>query len=486
MNTIVKFFTFSMLASLAIVGCKKNENLKDGDFDRSSGAFPDTKTAPATQVVLPNVISSNMFLDSTRTWIINGPTFVTNGARLRIQAGTFVKGRKTSTSGNPSFLLVTKGAKLSALGTRFSPVVFTSDQAACNRAPGDWGGVVILGNGLTNVATTTVIEGIAQSYIPSSPFLSYPASIQYGGTSEADAANIDTLSNVRIEFGGDVLEANNELNGLTLGAVGSASRLENIQVSWGADDAFEFFGGSVNARNLVSYGNNDDDFDFDQGYQGSIQFAVGLKVPCINPPYSSNPNGIECNNVTSPVTTVNTRKTRPILANFTLLGTTSGPGPTAGTGAVFRAAADFTMVNSMIGGFATGVNTTGYGTSISDSNYVHAFTTPVTGVAGSFRVKVNGTSTNASANAALRLVNPFNISCACATSAIPDFRYLNVAGAPAVGAFSPAPNVTHPGGVFPAAGSMLETTYIGAEPSSAGARWDIWRWVSYFPQGNGY
>lgn len=483
MNTIVKFCTFSMLVSLTIVGCMKNENLKDGDFDRSSSAYVHTKTAPATQVVLPNVISSNMFLDSTRTWIVNGPTFVTNGARLTIQRGTFVKGRKTSTSGNPSFLLITKGAKLSANGTRFSPIVFTSDQAACNRAPGDWGGVVILGNGLTNVATTTVIEGIAASYIPSSPFLSYPASIQYGGASETDAANVDTLANVRIEFAGDILEANNELNGLTLGAVGSASILDNVQVSWGADDAFEFFGGAVNGRNLISYGNNDDDFDFDQGYQGSIQFAVGLKLPCINPPYSSNPNGIECNNVTSPVTTINTRKTKPILANFTLLGTSAGPGPTAGTGVVFRAAADFTMVNSLIGGFATGANTTGCGTdTVASHNYVHAFTTPIVSTFGT-----NGTSTNASANAALRLSNPFLISCACTTSQIPDFRYVNLPGVPAVsGSLSPAPSVLHPGGVFPAAGSMVETTYIGAFPSTAGTRWDLPRWVSYFPQGNTY
>jgi hypothetical protein len=485
MNTIVKFFTFSMLVSLAIVGCKKNENLKDGDFDRSGNAFPDPRTAPVDSVILPNVISSNMFLDSLHTWIVNGPTFVTNGARLRIQAGTFIKGRKVSTSTNPSFILVTKGAKISANGTLFSPVVFTSNQKPCNRTPGDWGGLVILGNGLTNVATTTVIEGIAASYIPSSPFLSYPASIQYGGTSESDAANIDTLANVRIEFAGDILEANNELNGLTLGAVGSASRLENIQVSWGADDGYEFFGGSVNARNLVSYGNNDDDFDFDQGYQGTIQFAVGLKVPCINPPYSSNPNGIECNNVTSPVTTVNTRKTHPVLANFTLLGTSTVPAPTAGTGVVFRAAADYTMVNSVIGGFSTAVNTWSAGTAFTTGgNSIHGFSAfPIRlGITGSFIAK--DSSNNASTNTALRLASPFSISCACGTSAIPDFRY--IAGSVAASGAVAKPSVSHPGGVFPAAGSLTTTTYVGAEPIVSGSRWDIWRWVSYFPQGNGY
>lgn len=427
-------------------------------------------------------------LTSNTLWILDGPTYVTNGATLTIQPGTFIKGldRAESTSGNPSFLLVARNSKLIADGTCALPIVFTSNKLAGQRAPGDWAGVVLLGNGVTNVLNTPIIEGIDASYVPSP--LVYPDIIQYGGGvngDEADLAGASIIRNVRIEFAGDELTTDNELNGLTLGAVGSSTILENIQVSWGADDAFEFFGGSVNAKNLIAYGNNDDDFDFDQGYQGSIQFAVSLKLPCIDPPYSSNPNGIESNNITSPIVLDPAgRKTHPVLSNLTILGTNGAPGPTGGRGAYFRVNSEFTFVNSLIGGFSIGIDAT-TGTfppaSVFANNAIHAFTTPVVSPLAGTNI---ATSTAPNTSTYLRLVNPFNFACSCPSTAIPDFRFFTT---PPV---SPANNradftgltVTHPGGAL---SSFTSVTYAGAFGANGSARWDEC-FASYSPQCNPY
>ncbi|PWG79849.1 hypothetical protein DDR33_15720 [Pararcticibacter amylolyticus] len=484
----INLLTIALIAvavlGLSVTGCKKNPGIgqdQAGDFNKSSSAFTDSRTPPATQATIPNVISSNLTLTTANEWILDGPTFVTNGATLTINPGVFVRGRKTSTSGNPSFLIVTRGAKLIANGTQTTPIVFTSDQEPCNRAAGDWGGVVILGNGRTNVATTTSVEGIAASYLPSSPFLSFPASIQYGGSDEADASNASSLKYVRIEFAGDILQNDNELNGLTLGGVGSATTLSNIQVSYGADDGFEFFGGSVNAKYLISYGNNDDDFDFDQGYQGSIQFAVAVKLACASG-YSSNPNGIECNNVTSPVTTVNSRVTRPILSNITILGHSASPGPigsgSAGIGALFRAGTEFTFVNFLVGGFGVGVNYTAAATSpapVYRDGAIHAFTTPSTpGAPASVDTQTGGLT-----NDFLGLTSPFSLSCSCTSPSIPNFTSQSPVAAGTL------PAVTHAGGVFPA--GTMDSAGSAFQGAMGTSRWDLGTyWTSYNLQGNTY
>ncbi|HAN66285.1 MAG TPA: hypothetical protein DCQ34_08510, partial [Chitinophagaceae bacterium] len=132
-----------------------------------------------------------------------------------------------------------------------------------SRTPGDWGGIVLLGNAPTNRSTTPIIEGGINS--------------QYGGNIPTD--NSGVLKYVRIEFAGIAADPNSEINGLTLGGVGSGTTLENIQVSYGNDDAYEFFGGTVNAKNLIAFATADDDYDFDFGYTGRIQFGITLRDP---------------------------------------------------------------------------------------------------------------------------------------------------------------------------------------------------------------
>ncbi|MBN9297374.1 MAG: hypothetical protein J0I41_10200 [Filimonas sp.] len=469
-----------LVAAATATSCKKNVTdaaADGGKFNRSVRATtPDNRPVPTVSKNIPNVISSDLTLDKDTLWYLNGPTYVTNGAKLTIEAGSFIKGkRKVNVTNNyPSFLMVTRGSQLIANGTDDAPIVFTSEQPAGSRNKGDWGGIVLLGNGHTNSGVME-IEGIQQGYVTSFN-LPFPSTIEYGDNTDED--NSGSLKYVRIEFAGDVITEGNELNGLTLGAVGYLTTLEHIQVSNGADDGFEFFGGAVNAKYLVSFGNDDDDLDFDQGYQGSIQFAVAVKNPALG--FSSSPNGIESNNITSPVVVTDpSRKTRPILSNLTILGTNTTPAPPSGVGTLFRVNSDYVLRNSIIGGFNTGSTLLTASVDEYYNNIVHGFTTSYAPT--SFPPAMNVTAfVSSNTNNDLLLVDPFTLSA-------PDFRYVDdpfVGTSPAgtVGTNFTSLTVTHPGGALSA---FTSTAYVGAFPSQNDARWDD-TWASYSPNANTY
>lgn len=231
------------------------------------------------------------------TYTLKGYVFLEDGSEINIAAGATIK----SDVSNKGALIIERGAKINAIGTASKPIVFTSGKPVGSRMPGDWGGVAILGKAKTNRATEPIIEGgIGKSY---------------GGTNDAD--NSGTLKYVRIEFAGIAAQPNSEINGLTLGAVGSGTTIEYVQVTYGNDDAFEIFGGTVNAKYLVAYGTADDDFDFDFGYTGRIQFGVTLRDPNVVDPGDAG-NGIEADN--DGTGTLATPATRPVLSNFTFVG----------------------------------------------------------------------------------------------------------------------------------------------------------------------
>ncbi|AYL96592.1 hypothetical protein [Mucilaginibacter celer] len=468
-----------LAAAVSFTSCKKQDgvNAPKGDFDRSSKAlFPDTHTLPTATGTISGVITSNITLTNDKVWFIDGPTFVDSLATITIQPGTYIKGKATSTttSGFPSYLVIRRGAKIDAQGTTANPIVFTSAKASGQRAKGDWGGVVLLGQAPTNQAKPQ-IEGIPATQIPAA--LAGKDAIGYGGATETDNSGI--LKNVRIEFAGVIVDADlgNELNGLTLGGVGAGTTLDHIQVSYGADDAFEFFGGSVNAKYLISYGNDDDDLDFDQGFQGSIQFALAAKD--LNFTYSSSPNGIESNNISSPIVTTGgafaSRVTQPVLSNITFVGGATA-GPTSGIGHLFRVNSSYIVRNSINFGFnngATLISTTG---SEYSNSYVHGYTAAVSGSAATSTAVT--TLTGANPNTTIKLVLPFSTTA-------PDWRIQ--ASAPAAirtGAVFTGLAVTHPGGTFTA----FDTTpaYLGAFGLQSAGRWDSGGWASYEPFTNAY
>ena len=195
------------------------------------------------------------------------------GSELTIEPGTIIKGDKTTKAA----LIVERGGKLIAQGTAQAPIVFTSAQAAGQRRPGDWGGVIICGKAHNN-QTEMQIEGGPRT--------------KHGGNDDSD--NSGVLSYVRIEFAGYPFKADQEINGLTLGSVGSGTQIDHVQVSFSNDDSFEWFGGAVNCKYLIAYKGWDDDFDTDNGFSGKVQFSLSVRDPRIAD--QSQSNGFESDN----------------------------------------------------------------------------------------------------------------------------------------------------------------------------------------------
>ena len=206
-------------------------------------------------------------------YTLKGWIYIADGSELTIEPGTIIKGDKATKAA----LIVERGGKLIAQGAADAPIVFTSAQPAGQRRPGDWGGVIICGKAHNN-QTSMQIEGGPRT--------------KHGGDDDAD--NSGVLSYVRIEFAGFPFKADQEINGLTLGSVGSGTKIDHVQVSYSNDDSFEWFGGTVNCKYLVAYKGWDDDFDTDNGFSGKVQFGLSVRDPRIAD--QSQSNGFESDN----------------------------------------------------------------------------------------------------------------------------------------------------------------------------------------------
>ena len=280
-------------------------------------ALSDTVRAAAPQVVLgpgvgaanfrvPYHIAANRTLSRDTVYVMTGWTFVDSTYTLTIQSGTLLRG--DSASGGT--IVIKRGARINAVGTPTQPIVFTSNKPAGSRTPGDWGGVILLGSATTNKPTTQQIEGgfgtIANS------------DAMYGGSNDAD--NSGVMQYVRIEFAGIAFATDNEINGLTLGGVGSGTTLDHIQVSFSNDDSFEWFGGTAQMKYIVAWQGLDDDIDTDFGFNGKLQFVYSKRNPNIfDASASSNSNGFESDNEgTSPYSALPRTKAR--VSNVTLIG----------------------------------------------------------------------------------------------------------------------------------------------------------------------
>lgn len=349
-----RILPFMLVGALAVTSC--NEKPTNNN----------TTPEPA-QRVLSGDITADKALTNDGVWELNGYVYVKDGATLTIPAGTIIK----SSQDNKGALIIERGAKIMAQGTAAAPIVFTSGAPKGQRRPGDWGGIIILGKASTNRSTEPTIEGGVGK--------------QYGGTNDAD--NSGVMKYVRIEYAGIAAEPNSEINGLTLGGVGNGTTIENIMVSFGNDDAYEFFGGTVNCKNLIAFSCLDDDFDFDFGYRGTINNAISFKAPSWADPGDAS-NGIEADN--DGTGTSATPFTHPKLSNFTFVGPIA-PGSTALVQANhnfanrWRRAVRFQLNNSIMighqkGGFSIESKETGDayfdGTSQFKNNLVHAAAAP--------------------------------------------------------------------------------------------------------------
>ncbi len=244
------------------------------------------------------------------TYILKGWVYIADGAELTIEPGTVIKGDKQTKAS----LICERGGKLIAQGTESEPIVFTSEEAAGSRKPGDWGGIILCGKAKNNQQEQQ-IEGGPRT--------------KHGGNDDSD--NSGVLSYVRIEFAGYPFQKDKEINGLTLGSVGNSTKIDHVQVSYTNDDSFEWFGGSVNCKYLVAYHGWDDDFDTDNGYSGAVQY--GLVVRDARIADTSQSNGFESDNNAggsdvSPYTNAT-------FSNITVIG------PKAQTGVNFENNTDF-------------------------------------------------------------------------------------------------------------------------------------------------
>ncbi len=292
---------------------------------------------PIKRITAP--ITVNTTWDCDTTYFLKSYIYVKNNATLTIQPGTVIIGDTT----NKGSLIIERGSKLQAIGTVTCPIVFTSSRKPGLRKRGDWGGLILLGRGPLNVPGGEAnIEGIPPS-----------DDTKYGGGANPDPNdNSGTLKYVRVEFAGVALSPNNEINGLTMGAVGAGTSIDYVQVSFANDDSFEWFGGTVNAKHLIAFRGIDDDFDTDNGYSGKVQFAMGLRDKKVADVSGS--KGFESDN--DATGTANTPQTRAIFCNVTSdAGADTTQNSLFTAGAHIRRNSHQYIYNSIIMGFPEGL-----------------------------------------------------------------------------------------------------------------------------------
>ncbi len=262
-------------------------------------------------------------------YLLDQKVYVADGQTLTVEPGTVFCGAPDGT------LIVSRGGMIDAEGTADEPIIFTSVADEGEKQRGDWGGVILLGNGRSFKGEEVLIEGLNPGALGT-----------YGGTD--DDENSGTFAYVRIEFGGTQIADGNEINGLTMGGVGSGTTIHHVQVSTTLDDCFEWFGGAVDADHLVCFNPGDDMFDGDEGWRGTLDTAVGIAID----PVSDDPNGFEMDSSLGDLA-----PTSDITAtNVTLCG--SGDEEAGLTyGMVLRELLEGTFSNIVISGFNAGVDT---------------------------------------------------------------------------------------------------------------------------------
>ena len=229
-------------------------------------------------------------LDASQVYKLTGRVLVTDGSKLRIPAGTRIEG----IGGTSAFVAVAQGGQIFVNGTAAAPVVMTSGLA--DPQPGDWGGVVVCGKAPTNRGATAQAE---------------VSDLTYGGTILDD--NSGEIRYLRIEYSGAAFNSEKEFNGLSLFGVGSGTVISHVQIHAGADDGIEFYGGTVSASNLVMTANEDDQFDWVEGWVGQNNTNWYGKLGLGRGNRGIEADNLNTNNTATPISD-------PTISNLTLIG----------------------------------------------------------------------------------------------------------------------------------------------------------------------
>ncbi len=437
--------------------------------------------ASPTRAFTGDITGNTTFFADT-IYIINGYTFVKNNAVLTIQPGTIIKG-----GANKATLVITRNGRIEANGTKNQPIVFTSAKPAGQRNKGDWGGLVVLGKARINRPTDC-------STCPGAAVATGEAGIQNAVEGDIDNANGDalyggnddnhnagTLRFVRIEYAGTVITPGNEINGLTMGAIGKQTKVEYVQVSFADDDGFEWFGGTADAKYLVSHRNVDDDLDVDFGFSGRIQFALVQRDSNLFD-VGSGPttNGFESDNDGSG--TEAKPYTDPTFSNVTVVGPLAnnrvlGYGNSFNNGARIRRNSSTSIYNSIFMGWNEGVFVDGTRTGQKHQNDSMSFKNNI--LAGNLRAVNNSSFSGARAKVLSQndsilsadgvLGNPFNYT---------NPNFAPVAGSPALtgAAFTDA---------RVADAFFTKTPFRGAMGDNPDSNWTNC-WCNFDPQNTNY
>jgi len=344
------------LAFLAVTGCRKIET--DGEKE----IFVVTKEVAPVGVVSNTITLSGKITKDTTLFAkdvnyLSGLVYVTNGVTLTVEAGAKVQGKSGA---NVAALVICRGAKIVAKGTADKPIVFTSAQP--NPASGDWGGIVLLGTATVNQALTW--KGAAVTGLTSVEGGVNDTEVGYGLAGSGDAAflkgndadNSGFLQYVRIEYAGYAYQPDNELNSLTMAGVGNGTTIDHIQVTYAKDDAYEWFGGTVNCKYLIAYKTQDDDFDTDFGYSGNVQFGIVLRDSVIADISQSEAFESDNDGKGSSLSP----KTTAVFSNITAIGPKATLANTGNSlfraGAHIRRNTGISIMNSIIAGWPVGLN----------------------------------------------------------------------------------------------------------------------------------
>lgn len=231
------------------------------------------RTQGAGSVTINSNISSDRTFSKDTTYTLEGLIFVDNNATLTIQEGTVVKAA-AGQGADASALIITREGKIMAVGTETEPIIFTAasdnldGNTSATNSRGLWGGIILLGKaGLNSGAGETAIEGIPTSETGG----------LYGGSDNGHSSG--KMKYVSIRHTGTDIGAGNEIQGLTLGGVGSGTELSYIESVGSVDDGFEWFGGTVEADHFISVYNADDAFDYDEGFRGGVNYGIVYQDP---------------------------------------------------------------------------------------------------------------------------------------------------------------------------------------------------------------
>lgn len=314
-----QLFTICAAMLIALTSCKKDD------------------TTPASTFVLNSndlkgeILDGTVTLKSGTTYKLTGALNVKSGATLVIEPGTIVEAQ-TDLGATTLFVTIERGAKINAKGTEASPIIFTSTGTDA----GSWGGLILVGKAPNNIGID------AQSEI---------TGVVYGGTNPAD--NSGVVSYVIIKNSGSKINATKEFNGLSLFSCGTGTTLDHIASINGNDDAFEFYGGTVNASYLYAENNDDDNFDFDEGYVGTLNYCYGINK---NANASSDSRGIEGDG--NPTNFTALPLTNPTITNVSLIGRGSAAVTTSGVqieAVKLRRGMKGQLSNIFMQGYAVGV-----------------------------------------------------------------------------------------------------------------------------------